>query len=268
MHRFLTVLLPALAVACGSTGSNGPSGKDPDGLEVRRDTVKVTDAKRDFVVTEEEKADFARIWELYRKKDPRWPRERDRFARRSEGSATYMAGIFLRYYMEVNRERALRPKELVGVKNEIVAVGAPCAPFLVDLMVLDRIKMQDGQYFLTDDITRQDCMDMLERMGSGSVPDLLNVLQRKDLGVKGRRMTASTLGGTRDPRAFDPLVKLLKEDESWQVRADACTGLGKLGDRRAIQYLNQAIMTDPDPAVKKRANKARAQIVRGSSRYP
>jgi HEAT repeat protein len=170
--------------------------------------------------------------------------------------------------MEVNRERSMRAKELVAVKNEIVAVGAPCAPFLVDLMVLDRIKLQSGQYFVTDDITRQDCMDMLERMGSDSVPYLLRVLERKDLGVKGRRMTASTLGGTRDPRAFDPLVKLLKDDESWQVRADACSGLGKLGDRRAIQHLNQAIMNDPDPAVKRRANKARAQIVRASSRYP
>jgi len=266
MHRLFTILLLMGAAACSSAPQQGPKGDDPEGLEIKRSAVKVTDSKKDFVVTAQEREDFARIWELYRKKDPRWPRERDRFKQRSEGAATYMTGIFLRYYMEVNRERSMRPKELVAVKDEIVAIGAPCAPFLVDLMVLDRIKLQDGQYFLTDDITRQDCMDMLERMRGDAVPDLLRVLDRKDLGEKGRRMTASTLGGTRDPRAFDPLVKLLKDDPSWQVRADAATGLGKLGDRRAVQYLNQAIMTDEDNFVRKRAAKARTQIARGASR--
>jgi hypothetical protein len=268
MHRLSTILLLMVPLSCSSATRNGPKEDDPEGIEIKRAAVKVTDPKKEFVVTAEEREDFARIWELYRKNDPRWPRERDRFKQRSDGAAIYMTGILLRYYMEVNRERPMRPKELVAVKNEIVAVGEPCAPFLVDLMVLDRIKLQDGNYFLTDDLTRQDCMDMLERMGGEAVPDLLRVLERKDLGVKGRRMTASTLGGTRDPRAFDPLVTLLKEDPSWQVRADACSGLGKLGDRRAIPVLNQAIMTDEDPAVRKRAAKARTQIARGSTRYP
>ncbi|MHC4940754.1 MAG: HEAT repeat domain-containing protein [Planctomycetota bacterium] len=268
MHRLLTVPLLLIPIACSSTDDFGAEKDDPEGIEVKREAETVTDAKKDYTVTKAEQEEFSRIWELYRKKDPRWARERDRYKRKGDGPATYMAGIFLRYYMEVNADRSHRAKELVAVKNEIVAVGKPCAPYLSDLMVLDRIKRPDGTYFLTDDITRGDCMDMLERMGSESVPDLLKVLERKDLGVKGRRLTASTLGGTRDPRAFDPLVKLLQEDPSWQVRADACTGLGKLGDRRAIQYLNQAIMTDKDPAVRKRANKARRQIARGGAGYP
>jgi len=263
MHRLSTFLLAFLPLACGTTGGGGPKGDDPEGLEVKRETVKPTEAKDEFVVTAADREEFARIWELYRKKDERWPRERDRYKRRGEGAATYMASIFLRYYMEVNRERSMRARELVQVKNEIVAIGEPCAPLLADIMVLDRIRLQDGSYFLTDDITRQDCMDMLERMGSESVPYLLRVLERDDLGVKGRRMTASTLGGTRDPRALEPLVRLLKNDPSWQVRADAATGLGKLGDRRATPHLNEAIMTDDDPAVRKRAAKARSQIARG-----
>jgi hypothetical protein len=268
MHRLFTGLLLLVPVSCSSTDDFGAKEDDAEGIEVKRGAEKVSDAKKDFTVTKQDQEEFSRIWELYRKKDPRWPRERDRFKRKGEGPATYMAGIFLRYYMELNADRSRRGKELIAVKNEIVAVGQPCAPFLADFMVLDRIKRQDGNYFLTDDITRGDCMDMLERMGSESVPDLLKVLKRKDLGVKGRRLTASTLGGTKDPRAFDPLIQLLKEDPSWQVRADACTGLGKLGDRRAIQYLNQAIMTDKDPAVRKRANKARKQIARGGAGYP
>ena len=267
MHRLFTILFLFLPLACSSPGSNGPKGDDPEGLEVKREADEVTDAKKKFAAaTKPEFEDFQRIWELYRKKDPRWPRERDRFKLRSEGAANLMAGIFLKYYMEVNAERARRPRELVAVKNEIVAVGEPCAPYLVDLMVLDRIKRTDGETFYTDDITRGDCMDMLERMRGVSVPYLLRALGRKDLSPKGRRLIASTLGGTRDPRVFDPLVHLLKDDPSWQVRADAAEGLGKLGERRAIPVLNQAIMSDKDPEVRKRANKARRRIAAGSSR--
>ena len=210
--------------------------------------------------------EFQAIWELYRKKDPKWPLARNRFKAKSPGAAQLMSSIFLKYYMEVNAQRAERPKELVGIKNEIVAIGAPCAPFLADLMVLDQIKLQSGQYFRTDDITRYDCIDMLSRMGSQAVPYLMRVLERPDLGVKGRRLTALALGGTGDPAVLDTLSKMLLEDESWQVRADAASGLGKLGDRRGLQPLGQAIMHDKDPAVQKRAQKARRQIYAAAGR--
>ena len=271
MHRFslLTALTYALVIhsGCGST-SSATGTKDEDGLEVVRKAEKPT-VNADAATagpTLAEIEEFKQIWELYRKKDPKWPLARNRFKARSPGAAQLMAVTFLKYYMEVNAERSERSKELVGIKNEIVAIGAPCAPFLADLMVLDQIKRQDGKYFRTDDITRYDCIDMLERMGGQAVPYLMRVLERPDMGVKGRRLTALALGGTRDPEVLPTLSKMLREDESWQVRADAASGLGKLGDRRGLNPLNQAIMHDKDPAVQKRAQKARRQILTAAAR--
>jgi len=209
----------------------------------------------------EERIEFDRIWELYRRSDPRWPVERDRFRRRSDAAGYLLAGHLMRHYMQVNAMRDRAGRELVRVKNEVVETGEPCAPALVDLMVLAEIERADGARFVVDDLTRQDCVDMLERIGPPAVPSLLRALARKDITEKGRRLVALALGGTRDARALDPLVKLLRSDPAWQVRADAATGLGKLGDRRALPALQTSVKSDPDPAVVKRAGKARYQIL-------
>ena len=217
MNRLLLLfaLTYALVIpnACGST-SSGTGTKDEDGLEVEREAEKLTvTSEIGANPTAAEIREFQAIWELYRKKDPKWPLARDRFKTKSPGAAQLMAVTFLKYYMEVNAQRAERPKELVGIKDEIVAVGAPCAPFLADIMVLDRIKRQDGKYFRTDDITRYDCIDMLGRMGGQAVPYLIRVLERPDMGVKGRRLTSLTLVATGDPQVLGTLTKMLKEDE-------------------------------------------------------
>lgn len=101
---------------------------------------------------------------------------------------------------------------------------------------------------------------MLERIGASAAPELVRVLRRKDLGIKARRFLALALGGTRDPRAYDPLVAMLRGDSSWQVRADSASALGTLGDPRAIEPLGEAVREDPDPAVVKRAGKAREEL--------
>lgn len=268
MHRLFTILLvfsPLTLLAVGCTSPNsGPKGDDPDGLQNERTAEKIQGGREKFQsATKAEFEDFRVIWELYRKKDPRWPTERDRFKRRSDGAATLISVTFLKYYMEINAQRSERSAELISVKSEIVAIGRPCARYLVELMVLDRVKREDGKYFVTDDITRRDCQEMLWRMGSESVPDLLAVFERAEVGVKGRRLTAKTLGATKDRRALAPLLKLLKTDPSWQVRADTASGLGLLGDSRAIPDLNNAILRDKDEAVRKRAAKARRQILGG-----
>jgi HEAT repeat protein len=105
---------------------------------------------------------------------------------------------------------------------------------------------------------------MLGKIGAPSVDQLLLVLKRKDLSSKGRRFVALALGETRSPRVYDTLVRLLRTDPSWQVRADAAEALGTLGDRRAIGPLSEAVMKDNDSAVVKRAGKARYRLKGGA----
>lgn len=276
--RVLPLLWLSLFAACATTSdktkddgasrATSSSEKRSDGTKAAVGTEGFGDSRPVPKATDEEIADFNRIWELFRKNDPSWPRERDRFKRRGDAAGYLLAGHLIRFYMQVNMARDSSAKSLVRAKDEIVAVGAPCAQALVDLMILDQIPMADGRHFLPDDLTRQDALDMLERMGSQSVPELLKALSRKDLGVKGRRLTALALGGTKDPRAYDPLVSLLAKDPSWQVRADAATALAKLGDPRAIEPLTVAVQKDPDSAVVKRAGKARDDLLRMRKKTP
>ncbi|MFI5402241.1 MAG: HEAT repeat domain-containing protein [Planctomycetota bacterium] len=268
-----------LATACATTSDKTSDGKsadrkaapakaeksaggDPEGLFVDRKTETYGDTRPVPKANDEELAEFNRIWELFRKDDPAWPRERDRFKRKSDAAGYLLAGHMIRYYMQVNVQRDGAAKAMVRAKDEVVAVGAPCAPALVDLMILDRIPMKDGRHFVPDDLTRQECLEMLERMGSQAAPELLRALSRKDLGVKQRRLLALALGGTKDPRGYEPIVALLQSDPSWQVRADAATALGKLGDKRAIEPLTAAVQNDKDSAVVKRAGKARDQLAK------
>ena len=153
----------------------------------------------------------------------------------------------------------------VRVKREIVEVGPVGAPALVDLMILDRIRMRDDQWFHPDDITRSDCREMLEGMGAGATPHLMKALKRKDVGIKARRLLAGTLGGTRDPRAYDTLVSLLRKDPAWQVRADAASALSTLGDRRAVVPLTEAVKTDDDDFVVRQAGKAKLELLEAGS---
>jgi hypothetical protein len=252
---------PAKATTTSSK-TEKPAAAEREGVFVDRTTDDFGDTRPVPKATDQEIAEFNRIWELFRKDDPAWTRERDRFKRKSDAAGYLLAGHMIRYDMQVNVQRDRAAKAVVRAKDELVAVGAPCAPALIDLMILDRIPMKDGRHFIPDDITRQDCVDVLERMGTQATPELLGALGRKDIGIKSRRFLARTLGGTKDPRAYDPLVSLLRNDPSWQVRADAAPGLGKLGDRRALEPLAAAAKSDPDPAVVKRAESVRKELAR------
>jgi len=279
MQRLLPILL--LLAACESTPKQEESEPLPDhikeqekGIAVERKTTKFDDREKVPEATEAEQSEFRRVWGYFAKNDPRWPLERDRFKRQSDAAAYMLTTAMMAYYMQLNFVRAKAARQLVNVKAEIVALGSPAAPYLVDLMIMDRIpfagKDKQGKkktlYFQPDDITRGDCDDMLTRMRGEAVPALLAALKRKDLGVKSRRLIALALGGTKDKRVFDPLVKLLREDPSWQVRADAARGLGRLGDYRAIGPLTDAVRKDKDSFVIKTAGKARYDLQKARAR--
>ena len=60
-----------------------------------------------------------------------------------------------------------------------------------------------------------------------------------------RRQTIEVLGDLRPPDAFDLFAELLSEDVSFEVRAAAAKGLGKLRDKHGIQLLEQALRDEP-----------------------
>ncbi len=72
---------------------------------------------------------------------------------------------------------------------------------------------------------------------NANVPELLTALNSPDGNV--RRLAASALGKLRDPRAVQPLLDLLANEDKPQVRQYAVKALGKVGDDRARETLQQ-----------------------------
>ena len=252
-----TATLLLLAAPLAAQGGKG------DDLEMERKADKVKGDRKVPKATEQERKDFVRIWELYRRQDTRWPVERDRFKTRSEGAGYLLAAHVMKYYMQVNAVRAKAGKKLREVKDEVVAVGKPCVPALTNLVVLDRIAVGGGRFFVPDDLTRRDCIEMIGRIGRVATPELLKTLKRTDLSIKGRRLALLALGGTKDVRALETLATHLRTHKSWQVRADAASAIAKLGSPRGVKHLVDAIKTDPDKAVVKRAAQAREKLMAG-----
>lgn len=84
-----------------------------------------------------------------------------------------------------------------------------------------------------------------------SVPILVHFLKDNDWAVKAR--AAHALGKTKDPRAFEPLLKLFRNRRG---KNNACTSgataLGELGDQRAAYYLIKALK-HPIPEIRRSA---------------
>jgi HEAT repeat protein len=92
--------------------------------------------------------------------------------------------------------------------------------------------------------------DILTRHGEAVIDPLLAVLG-DSARPPARAWAANVLGEVRAQRAFPVLVRALGDPED-EVRAKSATALGRLGDRRAIGYLLEHLLTDPAPFVRLR----------------
>ncbi len=92
--------------------------------------------------------------------------------------------------------------------------------------------------------------DILTRHGSLAVDPMIEVLEQPGR-HPARAWAANVLGEVRAARAFPALVRGLADLED-EVRAKSATALGRLGDRRAIAYLLEHLLTDPTPFVRAR----------------
>ncbi|MEO8089103.1 MAG: HEAT repeat domain-containing protein [Gemmatimonadales bacterium] len=100
--------------------------------------------------------------------------------------------------------------------------------------------------------------DILTRHGELVVDPLIAVLNDSNP-QPARAWAANVLGEVRAQRAFPTLVRSLGDAED-EVRGKAATALGRLGDRRAVGYLLEHLLTDPAPFVRARIASALGQF--------
>ena len=100
--------------------------------------------------------------------------------------------------------------------------------------------------------------DILTRHGELVVDPLIAVLNDSTR-QPARAWAANVLGEVRAQRAFPSLVRSLGDPED-EVRGKAATALGRLGDRRAVGYLLEHLLTDPAPFVRVRIASALGQF--------
>lgn len=74
-----------------------------------------------------------------------------------------------------------------------------------------------------------------------AVEPLIDVLQRSDDNGEVRRFAADAVGELGSSRAVEPLISLVQSSDDDFVRQLAGVGLGKLGDRRAVGALTDAL---------------------------
>jgi len=82
-----------------------------------------------------------------------------------------------------------------------------------------------------------------------TIEDLIEELT--NLGVASREEAALAIGQLEDDKGIDPLLKVLKEDESEDVRAAAAKSLGNYFDnKRTIRELAKTILSEESPIVR------------------
>ncbi len=100
--------------------------------------------------------------------------------------------------------------------------------------------------------------DILVRHGDPVIEPMLAFLREPER-HPARSWAANILGELKAQRAFPTLVLALKDIDD-EVRAKSAAALGKLGDRRAVTYLLDHLLSDPAPFVRARIASALGQF--------
>jgi HEAT repeat protein len=92
---------------------------------------------------------------------------------------------------------------------------------------------------------RQQALDCLAALcARQAVPDILRFLDSSKWGLA--KSAAYTLGWLGDPRAVEPLVKVVNESNNDALVAEAAGALGAIGDERAVSAL-KGLLSDASP---------------------
>jgi HEAT repeat protein len=146
--------------------------------------------------------------------------------------------------VEALLETAQNTKSEDGDVREIAlrALARIADPRAVDRLV---VALREAQPWLAPRIA-----DILVRHGDAVIDPMIAFLQEPSR-HPARAWAANILGELKAQRAFPILVGALKNLDD-EVRGKAAGALGKLGDRRAVTYLLDHLLTDPAPFVRAR----------------
>lgn len=107
--------------------------------------------------------------------------------------------------------------------------------------------------------TRKEAIEELEKMGKPAHPSLIKLAKDKGKEPDIRISAIILLGKLKDEQVREPLEEILEKDEDKFCREASAIGLGKLGDKRAILKLKQAL-NDESGNVRMRAAWALAKM--------
>ena len=149
-------------------------------------------------------------------------------------------------------ETAQNTKSEDGDVREIAlrALARIADPRAVDRLVM---ALREAQPWLAPRIA-----DILVRHGESVIEPMIAFLQEPTR-HPARAWAANILGELKAQRAFPALVGALKNLDD-EVRGKAAGALGKLGDRRAVTYLLDHLLSDPAPFVRARIASALGQF--------
>jgi HEAT repeat protein len=160
----------------------------------------------------------------------------------------------------------MRPRILIGIA--VILAAAAAVFFLVggsddrgdpNLAQIDKLREKRDIPALaakvsdSSEVVARHAVGALARLGPGSLPEIRKAMQDPRPGVREAAATGFAQVGRHEEGA--PLVKLVREDESANVRAAAVSGLDRMCAFDEMETIIAA-MDDPDVIVRRRAGKA------------
>ncbi len=136
---------------------------------------------------------------------------------------------------------AKRPKQkIIAISTAVIAlvvIGGLLATHLPKIKLQREIDREISQLGTGD---RFKALNVLIKIGEPAVPALIKALQDQSNPFTRRWEAAKALGAIKDEGAVEPLINAMS-DESEVVRRVTAEALGRLGDKRAIPVLKEAL---------------------------
>ncbi|MFO0985513.1 MAG: HEAT repeat domain-containing protein [Planctomycetota bacterium] len=209
-------------------------------------------------VSEADKADFDRIWRLYRSGDQSWPEERDRWlAKRGESKDILIENLLADMLRTQSIRDPSKPAPWVRPQQELAQLGDDVLAYALTTMSIRS----------TDEVALDRCVELLVLMKASKAVQQAYATSVAASDVDDARpknyRKALVRAAARIDRdeGQDVLVAALKRDPSWEVRAAAVGQAGAAGAPSArVQAAVVSALADADWFVAAKAAEACARL--------